>query len=462
MAVAGGAVDLVADAARLGRVHGDVGALHQRLDVAAVLGEHRDADAGAHEQGQALEAEGLLDRAGEPAGDRPRRSSTVVPSGSRTANSSPPTRATSSASGTPASRRGPISRRSRSPAWWPSVSLSSLKWSRSISSSASLVLAARAAVGGLVEAGEQLRRLARPGQRVVHRVVLALGGERAQLVLELAAVGRVAHVEHEAVDARVVQAVGGDDVEVAVAAVAVGEAQRQVAARGRAGRRPRRSSRRARRGRRGGRGRARGCRRARRGRGRARRGSRRPASGCARSAPTIVTTSVEFWTIEVRRRWMISEARRATDSDWPRIGASAMPMARARSPSNCSSPRPAWRAEQRGHPQHVAGEGAQRAAVEAAEDDAEQREQRVARRDVQDQEDRVGLERLQREREAPAAVAADPVGGERRATAATPASFAASESASPAAMRARRMTAPTTREDEEQQPEARERRLRAA
>ena len=64
----------------------------------------------------------------------------------------------------------------------------------------------------------------------MQRVVLALGGERAQLVLELAAVGRVAHVEHEAVDARVVQAVGGDDVEVAVAAVAVGEAQRQGAA----------------------------------------------------------------------------------------------------------------------------------------------------------------------------------------------------------------------------------------
>ena len=59
----------MADAARLGRVHRDVGALHQRLDVAAVLGEHRDADAGAHEQRQALEAEGLLDRAGEAAGD---------------------------------------------------------------------------------------------------------------------------------------------------------------------------------------------------------------------------------------------------------------------------------------------------------------------------------------------------------------------------------------------------------
>ena len=156
-------------------------------------------------------------------------SSTVVPTGSSTANSSPPTRATRSAPGTAASRRGPISRSRRSPAAWPSVSLSSLKWSRSISSSASLDLIARAAVVASSSLANSLRRLARPGQRVVHGVVLALGDERAQLVLELAAVGRVAHVEHEALDAVVVQAVGRDDVEVAVAAVAVGEPQRQVA-----------------------------------------------------------------------------------------------------------------------------------------------------------------------------------------------------------------------------------------
>ena len=207
--------------------------------------------------------------------------STVVPSGSRTANSSPPTRATSSASGAQASSRGPISRRSRSPAWWPSVSLSSLKWSRSISSSASLVLRGAGGGRGLVEAGEQLAAVGEPGQRIVQRVVLALGGERAQLVLELAAVGRVAHVEHEALDARVVQAVGGDDVEVAVAAVAVREAQRQVAGdvglavgvgevaveRGTVVRVDELVQR--------------GCRRSRRARGRARRGSTPPASARA-------------------------------------------------------------------------------------------------------------------------------------------------------------------------------------
>ena len=37
----------------------------------------------------------------------------------------------------------------------------------------------------------------------------------------------------------------------------------------------------------------------------------------------------------------------------------------------------------------------------------------VTRRDVQDDEDRVDLEQLEREREAPAAVAEDPVRGER-------------------------------------------------
>ena len=56
-----------------------------------------------------------------------------------------------------------------------------------------------------------------------------MGGGLAQLGLELAAVGRVAHVEHEAADGRVVHAVGGDDVEVAVATAAVGQAKREVA-----------------------------------------------------------------------------------------------------------------------------------------------------------------------------------------------------------------------------------------
>ena len=76
---------------------------------------------------------------------------------------------------------------------------------------------------------------------------------------------------------------------------------------------------------------------------------------------------------------MISEARSATDSAWPRTGASAVPMARARSPFICSSPRPAWAPNSAPIHSAVAGEREDRAAVEAAEDQAEQRQQRVAR-----------------------------------------------------------------------------------
>ena len=54
-----------------------------------------------------------------------------------TANSSPPRRASVSSSRRSSLRRGPIWRSTSSPAWWPSVSLSSLKPSRSIRSSAS-------------------------------------------------------------------------------------------------------------------------------------------------------------------------------------------------------------------------------------------------------------------------------------------------------------------------------------
>ena len=228
-------------------------------------------------------------------------------------------------------------------------------------------------------AANSLRRLARPVSGSCMRVVLALGGERAQLVLELAAVGRVAHVEHEAVDARVVQAVGGDDVEVAVAAVAVGEAQRQVARvvgaavgvgevaveRGR--------------GRPGGRGRAGGVPTIASGSWPS---TPRIDSACQRmrwSAPTIVTTSVEFWTIEVSRRWMISEAlQRGRAAPGTRNGASAMRHGAGEVGVELLVAAAGVGAEQRGHPQHVAGERAQRAAVEAAEDEAEQRQERVA------------------------------------------------------------------------------------
>ena len=58
------------------------------------------------------------------------------PGSSTTANSSPPSRASVSPGRSASPSRGPIWLRTSSPAWWPSVSLSSLKPSRSISSSA--------------------------------------------------------------------------------------------------------------------------------------------------------------------------------------------------------------------------------------------------------------------------------------------------------------------------------------
>ena len=310
----------------------------------------------------------------------------------------------------------------------------------------------------LLEAREQAAAVGQPGQRVVHRVVLALGGERAQLGLELAAIGRVAHVEHVAGDAGVVQAVGGDDVEVAVAALAVDAAAASGCGRGRGGRRPRRSSRRAPSGRRGG-----------------RRlwtcvptiasgswaSTPRIEAACQRtrrSSPTIVTTSVEFWTIEVSRRWMISEARSATNSDWPRTGASAVPMARDDVAVDLRLAHAGVRAEERAHPQPVAGERADRSAVEAAEAEADDRQQRVARGDVQDHEGGADLDQLQREREAVAPVAVDPVGGEPEREDARPRR----------AQRGRGAGAghdgggdrADQRQHEEEQPEARERRRR--
>jgi hypothetical protein len=54
------------------------------------------------------------------------------------------------------------------------------------------------------------------------------------------------------------------------------------------------------------------------------------------SAPTIVITSVEFWTIEVSRRWTISDVLSAALTAWTRNGASPVPMARERSSTKAS------------------------------------------------------------------------------------------------------------------------------
>ena len=62
-------VERVRHAGLLGEVHGDVGALEQEIDVAAVRGEARDADAGLDVKRQAVDLERLLE-GGEDALER--------------------------------------------------------------------------------------------------------------------------------------------------------------------------------------------------------------------------------------------------------------------------------------------------------------------------------------------------------------------------------------------------------
>ena len=85
------------------------------------------------------------------------------PGSSTTANSSPPSRASVSPGRSASCRRGPIWRRTSSPAWWPSVSLSSLKPSRSISSSATSPSASAIASPSRCQ---QMAAVAEPGQVV--------------------------------------------------------------------------------------------------------------------------------------------------------------------------------------------------------------------------------------------------------------------------------------------------------
>jgi hypothetical protein len=67
------------------------------------------------------------------------------------------------------------------------------------------------------------------------------------------------------------------------------------------------------------------------------------------------------------------------------------------------------RAQQQRHPGRVAAGGQREAAIAGAEQDPEQRQQRIARRRLQHREHGERLERLEGEREAPAAVADHPV-----------------------------------------------------
>ena len=108
----------------------------------------------------------------------------------RSANSSPPKRATVSPARSSPCRRGPIARSSSSPAWWPSESLSTLRLSRSTKSSATRPPSRVARASALMQPVEQQRAVRQAGQRVVERVV-------AHLLLDPQALDRAAeHVRH--------------------------------------------------------------------------------------------------------------------------------------------------------------------------------------------------------------------------------------------------------------------------
>ncbi len=90
---------------------------------------------------------------------------------SRIPNSSPPSRATVSLARSVARSRTAASCSSRSPWWWPSVSLISLKWSRSISITRAAAARAAADMDRLLDAVAEQDAVGQPRERVVDRLV---------------------------------------------------------------------------------------------------------------------------------------------------------------------------------------------------------------------------------------------------------------------------------------------------
>ena len=136
VAVARRVVGLEAGARVLGLVHGDVGALQQRVGVGAVVGAQRGADAGVHHDLEPFDLERCwsatpirradVRRPREPGARQQQRELVAAEARDQPGARRPP----------PAGA-APSWASSRSPAWWPSVSLRSLKRSRSTIATAS-------------------------------------------------------------------------------------------------------------------------------------------------------------------------------------------------------------------------------------------------------------------------------------------------------------------------------------
>ena len=132
----------------------------------------------------------------------------------RTANSSPPRRASVSLGRSSDSKRSATTLSSWSPASWPRLSFTCLNPSRSTRSTASTAERPRGARERLVEPVAEERAVRQPGQPVVER----LPGE---LLLEPHALGDVPRVEDDAADLPVRAKVGHMGLEVAPLAEAV-------------------------------------------------------------------------------------------------------------------------------------------------------------------------------------------------------------------------------------------------
>ena len=118
-------------AAGLGAVHRDVGVAQHFVGCLVADAAEGDADAGAGVDLGAVELERLAQRLLQPFGERQRASLRRRVCSIRIANSSPPRRPTMSVGRTWRTMRCATTTRNSSPALWPSVSLISLKRSKS-------------------------------------------------------------------------------------------------------------------------------------------------------------------------------------------------------------------------------------------------------------------------------------------------------------------------------------------
>lgn len=109
----------------------------------------------------------------ESFGDDPGAGASVL--GGTTRNSSPPQRPTESSVRSAVLSACPVAVSTASPAWWPRVSLTRLKWSMSISSAARLECCRRAVLSAPISVSSIARRLLR---RVTHPRARDVRGRR--------------------------------------------------------------------------------------------------------------------------------------------------------------------------------------------------------------------------------------------------------------------------------------------